>query len=181
MKLIYLDTNVILTRYAPEEPQHQAAKKILRNVEAGNLSAVTSVLTIVEVASVISRAYKRFAKTGKIMKREDITGAFLHRIMSIRNLHFISAGGDISIKIEESHVKLPALFAVAFEIALKLSLKTLDNLHLAAALISQRIYRQKIDYFTTLDKDILKRREKLKSLIGASVCAPTELVRTLKL
>lgn len=88
MKLLYLDTNVILTRYAPEEPQHEAAEKIVREVDVGNQSAVTSVLTLVEVASVTSRAYERFAEADGAMKREEIAAAFLRRVASIRNLHF---------------------------------------------------------------------------------------------
>lgn len=39
--LLYLDTNVILTRYAPEEPQHGEAKKLLEMIEDGKLAAVT--------------------------------------------------------------------------------------------------------------------------------------------
>ena len=176
MKLFYLDTNVILTRYAPDEPQHEAAKKIVREVDAGNLAAVTSVLTLVEIASVTSRAHERFAEASGAMKREEIAAAFLLRVASIRNLIFIPTGGEISTKIAEHHVKLPALLAVALEIAPKIGLKTLDNLHLAAAVIASRIYGQKIDYFATLDEEILKHREEVRALIDASVFTPAELV-----
>ena len=44
--LVYLDTNIILARYAPDEPYHEEAKKLLDEIENGQLSAVTSVLTL---------------------------------------------------------------------------------------------------------------------------------------
>jgi predicted nucleic acid-binding protein len=64
---------------------------------------------------------------------------------------------------------LPALFALALEIGSKTGVKTLDTLHLASAAIASRIYGQKIDYFVTLDEDILKRREAICSLIESRV------------
>lgn len=176
MKLLYLDTNVILTRYAPEEPQHEAAEKIVRGAEVRKLVAVTSVLTLLEVMSVTSRAYEKFVEIGGAMKREDIAVAFLRRVASIRNLNFIPTGGEISMKIAEQYVKLPAIFVVALEIAPKIGLKTLDDLHLAASIIASRIYGQKIDYFVTLDEEILKYRREVEALIDALVSTPAEVV-----
>lgn len=42
---VYLDTNVILTRYVPDEPQHDESKSLMNKIEAGQLEAVTSLLT----------------------------------------------------------------------------------------------------------------------------------------
>lgn len=42
--LVYLDTNIILTRYSPDELYHEEAKRLLSEIERGNFSAVTSVL-----------------------------------------------------------------------------------------------------------------------------------------
>ena len=60
-------------------------------------------------------------------------------------------------------MKLPALFALALEIGSKTGVKTLDTLHLAAASIASRIYGDKVDYFLTLDEDILKKHEQIKA------------------
>jgi len=72
-------------------------------------------------------------------------------------------------------VKLPALFVVALEMGSKTGVKTLDNLYLAAAYIASRIYDHKIDYFITLDEDILRRRERIKDLIESRVASPAEI------
>jgi hypothetical protein len=50
----------------------------------------------------------------------------------------------------------------------------LDTLHLASAAIAARIYGQKIDYFVTLDDDILKRRETINNLIESNVVSLSE-------
>ena len=172
---LYLDTNVILARYAQNEPQHDKAKNLLLKIEEGKLAAVTSILTLVEVVSTTSRAYDRFENKNESTTREEIAGAFLRRIIKIQNLDFIPTGGEVSINVEEQRVKLPALFAVALEIGSKTGVKTLDNIHLAAAYITSRIYGQKIDYFITLDEDILKHQEKIKDLIEVKVATPAEI------
>jgi len=40
--LVYLDTNIILTRYSPDKLYHEETKWLLREIELGKLSAVTS-------------------------------------------------------------------------------------------------------------------------------------------
>ncbi len=173
--LLYLDTNIILARYAPDEPQHEETKNLLNKIEEGKLASVTSILTLIEVVSTISRAYNRFKGEPESMNREEVAGAFLRRVINIRNLDLIPMGGEVSIDVEEQRVKLPALFAVALEIGSKTGVKTLDNIHLAATSIASRIYGHKIDYFITLDEDILKHGEDIKDLIEVKVVTPAEI------
>jgi len=172
--LLYLDTNIILARYAPDEVHHEEAKELLNKIESGNLSAVTSVLTLVEVVCTTSRAYKRYNRKVGALGQEEVAGAFLLRILKIKKLGFIPMGGEVSVNVEQDHVELPALFALALEIGSKTGVKTLDTLHLASAAIASRIYGQKIDYFVTLDEDILKRREAICSLIESRVVSLSE-------
>ncbi len=172
--LLYLDTNIILARYAPDEVHYEEAKELLNKIESGKLSAVTSVLTLVEVVCTTSRAYKRYNRKVGALGQEEVAGAFLRGILKIKKLGFIPMGGEVSINVEQDHVELPALFALALEIGSKTGVKTLDTLHLASAAIASRIYGQKIDYFVTLDEDILKRREAICSLIESRVVSLSE-------
>jgi predicted nucleic acid-binding protein len=172
--LVYLDANVILARYASDEPQHNEAKILLNKIEAGKVAAVTSVLTLVEVACTTSRAYQRFDKKDGL-GRDEVSGAFLRRVLNIKKLEFIPFGGDLSVVVEERQVKLPALFALALEIGSKTGVKTLDSLHLASASIASRIYGKSVDYVVTLDEDILKRREEIRTLIESRVASPSDL------
>ena len=150
------------------------SKELLNKIESGKLSAVTSVLTLVEVVCTTSRAYKRYNRKVGALGQEEVAGAFLRGILKIKKLGFIPMGGEVSINVEQDHVELPALFALALEIGSKTGVKTLDTLHLASAAIASRIYGQKIDYFVTLDEDILKRREAICNLIESRVVSLSE-------
>jgi predicted nucleic acid-binding protein len=172
--LVYLDTNIILARYATDEPYHEEAKKLLNEIEDGQLSAVTSVLTLVEVACTTSRAYERYHHKEKNLGREAIAGAFLKKVLKIKKLKFIPIGGEVSVDASISHVEIPALFALALEIGSKTGVKTLDTLHLASAAVAARIYGEKIDRFVTLDEDILKRQEIIGQLIESRVVSLSE-------
>lgn len=172
--LLYLDTNIILARYAPDEPQHNQAKILLQKIESGKVTAVTSVLTLVEIVCTTSRAFEKFNTEKGKLQREQVAGAFLKRILKINKLAFIPLGGEVSVTASKRQVDIPALFALALEIGSKTGVKTLDTLHLASASIAAKIYGHKIDYLVTLDEDILKRSEEISSLIDCRVVSPTE-------
>jgi len=174
--ILYLDTNVILARYSRREPGHPDAKRLITNIEAGNADAVTSILTLVEIVSVTSRAYDRYEGESPLVKRGDASGSFLKRVANLNNLRFIPLGGDISLNIGEGTLELPALFAVALETGSKTGLKTLGNIHIASALIASRIYGQKMDYFVTLDEDIIIHREEILATTGIKVTKPDKVV-----
>jgi predicted nucleic acid-binding protein len=177
--LLYLDTNIILARYAPDEPQHYQAKTILQKIDAGEFAAVTSVLTLVEVVCTTSRAYEKFNVKSKTFGREEVAGAFLKRILNMKKLTFVPMGGEVSVNAAKGQVEIPALFALAFEIGSKTGVKTLDTLHLASASIALKFYGNKIDYFVTLDEDILKRSKEITGLIKCKVVSPVECLLNL--
>jgi predicted nucleic acid-binding protein len=172
--ILYLDTNVILARWAPQEAHHSDAKKILQAVEEGKAEAVTSTLTLLEVVSTTSRAFDRF-KDAKPMKREEISGAYLKRVVNTRNLSLIPFGGDVTLNVDDRGVNVPALLAVALEVASKTGVKTLDNIHVASVYVASRISGHRVDYLVTLDEDMLRRRTEIEGLTGVKVAAPGEL------
>lgn len=131
-------------------------------------------LTLVEIVCTTSRAYERYNHKEGALGREAVAGAFLRRVLKIKKLGLIPIGGEVSVNIDERHVDLPALFALALELGSKTGVKTLDTLHLASASIASRIYDQKIDYFITLDEDILKKAESIQSLIECKVISLSE-------
>jgi len=173
--ILYLDTNVILARWAPLEPHHSDTKRILQAVEEGKAEAVTSTLTLLEVVSTTSRAFDRFKEGERPMSREEISGAILKRVVNTRNLSLVPFGGDITVNIDDMEVKVPALLAVALEAAMKTGVKTLDSIHVASVYTASRIYGRRVEYLVTLDEDILKRRKEIETLTGVKVAAPSEL------
>ncbi len=57
----------------------------------------------------------------------------------------------------------------------------MDTLHLASAAIAARIYGQKIDYFITLDEDIIKRQETINNLIESRVVSHLRSFKKLRI
>ena len=58
--------------------------------------------------------------------------------------------------------------------------KSLEALHLASAQIASRIYGDKVDYFVTLDEDILKKHTEIRNLIDSKVVSPAALKKEIK-
>ena len=173
--ILYLDTNVFLARYATHESHHEEAKTLLQRIEKGEMKAVTSTLTLIEVACTTSRAYDRLTGTTSPLNREEIMAAFLKRLVNTKNLDFIPLGGEVSTNIGEQDVKIPAVYAVALEVASKTALKTLDTLHIASAMIASRLYGYNINLFVTLDEGILKRYEEVMHISEMKVISPGNL------
>ena len=69
--------------------------------------------------------------------------------------------------------KIPLEYYISIKLAEKLTLKTLDLLHIAYAYI----LREEIDYFTTGDKDIIQEREKIKQQTGIEIKTPREIIK----
>jgi predicted nucleic acid-binding protein len=159
---LYLDSNVLLAKYAPLEPHHNEAKRLIQSIEKGEEKAFTSTLTLIETAATISRTYNTPKKL--TISREDLTGAFLKKIINIPNLDFIPQGGEISLNLGNKKIDLPATYSVALEVASVAQLKSLDALHIASALTATRIYGEKIDYFVTLDEGILNQGPALETM-----------------
>ncbi len=174
--ILYLDTNIILARFSRREPGHPDAKRLITNIEAGNAEAVTSILTLVEIASATRRAYDRYRGEFPTVRSIDVSGIFLKRVTKLKNLNFIPVGGDISLNLGERKLLLPAPFAVALETGSKTGLKTLDNIHIASASIASRIYGQKIDHFVTLDEDILTHGKEIEATTGIKITKPDSII-----
>lgn len=170
---LYLDTNIFLARYAPEEPHHREAKTLINRVERGEQKALTSTLTLIETTATISRTYATLQKPP--YSREKLVGAYLKKIVNTSNLEFIPQGGDISLSLGEKTLDISATYSLAIEVASVTQLKSLDALHIASALTASRVYGHQIDYFVTLDDGILKQGEALETMNIRAV-SPANLV-----
>ena len=174
MKTYYLDTNIFLARYAPSEKEHEDCKKLLDSTEEGQLKAVTSTLTLVEIASAVKRSQSRFTETTTVAKT---AGAFVRRALTVRNLSYIPLGGEMSLGSQTVKVRVPLLFSAALKGVQTLPLRTLDLLHLASAYVTVRLFGEDLNFFATLDEGILNFRREVKEFLGCPAVTPNELVR----
>ena len=73
MKRFYLDTNVFLARYASTEKEHNSSTRLLDALERGWIRAITSPLTLIEVASMVRRSHE---KSGEKIRPSGSSGRF---------------------------------------------------------------------------------------------------------
>lgn len=175
MKTYYLDTNVFLARYSPSEKEHEDCKRLLNSTETGQLRALTSTLTLVEIASAVRRSQQKFAESSS--PTPNTAGTFVRRAIAIRSLNFIPIGGEMTLGNQASKVKIPLLFSAALKAVRALPLRTLDLLHLASAYVAVRLFGEDLDFFTTLDEGILSYRKEVREFLDCPALTPNELIR----
>ena len=154
---------------------YKNSTKIVTAVEAGQLNAVTSTLTLIEIASAVKRASRKFARATD-SEDQTIPGSFIRRTLRLKNLQYIGLGSEISLN-QESRVRIPSVYAAALKAVRTLPLRTLDLLHVASAYTAVRLLGNQLDYFTTLDEEILDFRREIKTFLGCSPVTPDEIVK----
>ncbi len=174
LKSYYLDTNIFLARYSPSEKEHESSRTLVDATEKGKLRAITSTLTLVEIASVVRRSPGKFPEK---TSPADAAGAFVRRALSVRNLTYLPLGGDMAIGSGGFQARIPLLFSAALKAAKTIPVRSLDLLHLASAYMAARVFGEDLDFFTTMDVGILGFRKEVKDFLGCPAVTPNELVR----
>ncbi|MCD6348756.1 MAG: PIN domain-containing protein [Candidatus Korarchaeota archaeon] len=137
----YLDTSVVLSAANAQDPNHSKALELLKGGKN-----VVSELTIAELYSVVSRVV-------------GVPGEELDALVE----YMVEASGAHLIRVGWSDV-----FRRAYVMAGELKLKTLDLLHVSAALV------MKAREFVTLDKEIIGRGSVVERLTGVRVVPSQE-------
>jgi len=174
LKSYYLDTNIFLARYSPSEKEHESSRTLVDATEKGKLRAITSTLTLVEIASVVRRSPGKFPEK---TSPADAAGAFVRRALSVRNLTYLPLGGDMVIGSGGFQARIPLLFSAALKAAKTIPVRTLDLLHLASAYMAARFFAGALDFFTKLDEAIFGFRKEVRDFLGYPAVTPNELVR----
>jgi len=181
LKPFYMDTNVFIARYKPDDPFHESCKRIVQGLNSGELEACTSVLTIVETACVASRNYEKSKKILtereiKTVSREKLISSLLKRLVKL-NLRFINIPGETVLKIANKNIDIPILFKDALLMAYEIGLKSFDIIHLATLKYCIDVLSIPVEAFVTGDTDFLNNRKNLENLFGTIFITPDEYVR----
>ncbi|MHA1300713.1 MAG: type II toxin-antitoxin system VapC family toxin [Candidatus Helarchaeota archaeon] len=180
MKNIYIDTNVILSYYKPNEIFHNAARKILNSKR---IKLISSDLTIIELCSSISRQYsqneiKISSSAQKILEKEDeftqIMALIKYILLSL-NIEFFSNPGTQNFKLNNFKLDMCLDFYQTFYISPRLKLRTLDNLHIGALFNIVSLNKIKVDYLCTNDDEILNQKKIINEITGATPINPNQL------
>jgi predicted nucleic acid-binding protein len=164
---------VFLAVYAPEDKGHKSSSKLLAAIEEGQVKALTSTLTLIEIASTAKRSSRKVGPPH--VSDQELPGSFVRRVLKTQNLEFISVGSEIPLG-HESQPRVPAVYAIALKAVRTLPLRTLDLLHVASAYAAIRLHGKELDYFTTLDRGILEARKEIKTFLGCPAITPDEAV-----
>ncbi|MFQ6086046.1 MAG: PIN domain-containing protein [Candidatus Bathyarchaeia archaeon] len=95
---VHVDANVIVSRYKPGEPYHEGSERILTS---GEVRRVSSDLTLVELASVVSRLYPARG----IVLSPEAEGAIKGLSLTERNLAVVAT---LSTRTPSSTTPSPA-------------------------------------------------------------------------
>ena len=181
MKQFYMDTNVFISRLKPDDPFFAEAKKIAKAIEKGEVRAETSVLTLLEVASVSGRVFS--ARKEKHEQEDRQRKVFIVRALkrlARTKTKLINMAGDTPISIRGIDAVLPSIFDEAILLSLRTNLRSLDLIHLAAARNGKRTNGE-LGAFVTGDHAFLSNKKEIAETIGMPVLSPKEYVEGLGL
>jgi len=142
----YVDTSVIVAALDPTDRRQGMAQDFLE----GEMDKVVSELTIVELASVLSRSPHR----GRLLERLRVKEELLIPTL----LLYILRRFKLQLGLLKGSVRLPPLgevyltMAEALELSVKARLRTLDLLHLAYAKLL-RDSGERVETLVTLDEN----------------------------
>jgi predicted nucleic acid-binding protein len=169
-----MDTDVFISRYKTDDPYHAEAYAITNALERGEIKAETSVLTLLEAASVASRMYH--ARKKEIAETQERRGAFvlklLGRLAGLK-VKFINLSGDVPVAVPGVEANVPRILNEATLLSLEAPLRSLDLIHLAAAKNGKEM-NPELGAFVTGDGELLARKEELSRIIRIPILSPSE-------
>lgn len=179
MKMIYLDTSIIISFLKKDDIFHNSAEKIMG---AKNLEKIGSVITIVEIYSVISRQFDNLQFDSSTIQgwetlnhAEKITSITLF-FMDQLSMRFYVCLGNEKILVQNQNFNIQIDFSRACRIAPLFPLRALDNLQIACTLNIRDIKDIEIDYFVTTDEIILNNAKNIKDLTDLTIIHPDTLI-----
>jgi len=180
MRHFYLDTNVFISRWKPDDPYYSEAKIVASSLQKGEISAYTSVLTLLETASVAGRLYAHRMKDKGPEQKKMFIIKTIRRLVVMR-IRFIHLVGDIPLRLSNVKVDMPTLLADSIFLSFLTALRTLDLMHIATARHAKQIDSEKLGAFITGDAELLARKDEISKIIGMPVLSPKEYVHALGL
>lgn len=156
--MAYLDTNLLLSHYFAEDPNHPYAERLMETLRRRGEEIRISSLTLVELYAYISRrigALKLPPHYARLSQEEKVAAVATHVLKHAGAQPVDNTPADLLQK--------------AMRLAHVLKLKTLHLLHIAYAL--HLAERGLIHTFATLDREIAERRDVIEKL-GLKLLTP---------
>lgn len=171
--MAYIDTNVIVARYAHSDPLQPAAESFLQSEAPPR---VISPLTVAELSAVLARQENRitlppFLRREKPARRVRAIAEYFIRDCQLR---IAPALGAAKMRIAHQIVPVPLEYRAAIQRAGAMHLRALDLLHITYAALITEFYMP-LESFVTGDEEILTRADFVRSALGLEVRHPARL------
>ena len=171
---VYLDTSVLIAANKPGDPDYEYAKRVL----GSKASKLTSYIALAELVSVIARLLAagqieidpRAQRILEKLNDEEKVQAMALYILRKGSVDILECLGLAPSGI--FGVDIPIEFQIGIKIAPITRLRTLDNLHIAVAMLNKK--SNEIRFFITGDREILKKSRTINEISGLVVLSPKE-------
>lgn len=174
----YLDTSVIIARYMPADP---AFNKVERLFRASTEARYISEISVLELHCVFSRLIRGgmlsaplgISSFADLETKEKVKVAVEHAIRTWRLTVATPERTYARYPLSRQTIETQHELFEAIRTAPALGLKTLDTLHLTYAKTIRETVPD-LETFTTLDGDIISRRNEIESELDITVVNPLD-------
>jgi len=168
--MAYVDTNVILAKYFPDDALHGKAERFL---DHGGDRKVVSPVSVVELAAVISRLDADIRAPKELLQESPRkrVRAIVEFLIRDCNLTVATVPARARIRFAGTTLPIPLEYQRSIRLAHGLKLRTLDLIHLAYA-DNLRKWGHEINTFVTGDRDVLSNSEQIREQTGIEVKEP---------
>jgi len=174
----YLDTSVIIARYMPADP---AFNKVERFFQESTQARYVSEISVLELHCVFSRLIRGGMLTAPLWissfadleMKEKVKVAVEHAIRTWRLTVATPERTYARFPLSRQTIETQHELFEAIRTAPALGLKTLDTLHLTYAKTIRETVPD-LETFTTLDGDIISRRNEIESELDITVVSPLD-------
>jgi predicted nucleic acid-binding protein len=174
----YLDTSVIIARYMPADP---AFNKVERLFRASTEARYISEISVLELHCVFSRLIRggmlsaplEISSFADLEIKEKVKVAVEHAIRTWRLTVATPERTYARYPLSRQTIETQHELFEAMRTAPALGLKTLDMLHLTYAKTIRETVPD-LETFTTLDGDIISRRNEIESELDITVVSPLD-------
>jgi len=174
----YLDTSVIIARYMPADPGFSKVERLFR---ASSEARYISEISVLELHCVFSRlirggmlsAHLGVSSFADLEMKEKVRVAVEHAIRTWRLTVTTSERTYGRFPLSRQTIEIQHELFEAIRTAPTLGLKTLDMLHLIYAKTMRETVPD-LETFTTLDRDIISRRNEIENELEITVVSPLD-------
>jgi predicted nucleic acid-binding protein len=168
--MAYVDTNVVLGKYFPEDKLHQRAVRFL---EQTAMWKIISPISLVELTAVLSRIDTALRAPEELLKETPRrrVRALLEFLIRDSNLHVASVPAKAKLRVGGTLFAVPIEYHSCIRLAHALKLKTLDLLHVTYA-DNLRKSGYGIKTFVTFDQDIIGKAHEIQQETEIEVREP---------